>query len=138
MECKSEEPPVTETLALGLSPPPQLFDRLRKERPGFASQLKPVFGDMLLPGLGITDSDRQMLERSVHVVFHSAATIRFDEPLRVAVEMNVVAVRKMLALCRGFHHLEVSLALGTACRLGLIVVVIEFGGLGELVRSSLR
>ncbi|KAK3753857.1 hypothetical protein RRG08_006244 [Elysia crispata] len=91
-----------------------LFDRLRKERPGFESQLKPVFGDMLLPGLGITESDRHMLERNIHVVFHSAATIRFDEPLRVAVEMNVVAVRKILALCRGFHHLEALVHVSTA------------------------
>lgn len=92
----------------------KLFDRLRKERPGFESQLKPVFGDMLLPGLGISDSDRQMLQRNIHVVFHSAATIRFDEPLRVAVEMNVVAVRKMLALCREFHHLEALVHVSTA------------------------
>lgn len=87
---------------------PQLFDRLRKERPDFASQLYPVCGDMLLPDLGLSESDRHMLEQKVHIVFHSAATIRFDEPLRVAVQMNVVAVRKMLALCRKLDHLEVS------------------------------
>ncbi|CAG5132484.1 unnamed protein product [Candidula unifasciata] len=91
-----------------------MFDRLRTERPYFATQLRPVCGDMLLPNLGLSASDCQMLKQNVHVVFHSAATIRFDEPLRVAVEMNVVAVRKMLVLCRTFRHLEALVHVSTA------------------------
>lgn len=63
---------------------------------------------MLLPELGLSPHDRHLLEENINIVFHSAATVRFDEPLRIAVEMNVVAVRKMLTLCRKFQCLEVS------------------------------
>jgi fatty acyl-CoA reductase len=92
----------------------RLFDRLRKERPHFAGQLRPVCGDLLLPNLGLSEEDREMLRQNVHLVFHSAATIRFDEPLRVAVEMNVVAVRKILVLCRSFPHLQALVHVSTA------------------------
>ncbi|XP_055899843.1 fatty acyl-CoA reductase 1-like [Biomphalaria glabrata] len=92
----------------------KLFDRLRKEQPNFASKLKPIGGDMVLPELGISESERQMLEQSVHVVFHSAATVRFDEPLRVAVEMNVIAVQKMVKLCKKFEHLMAFVHVSTA------------------------
>lgn len=92
----------------------KLFDRLRKERPNFANQLRPIWGDMLLPNLGISDSDRQLMEQNVNIVFHNAATVRFDEPLRVAVEMNVVAVHKMLNLCRQFQHLMAFVHVSTA------------------------
>ena len=54
-----------------------------------------------------TESDASLLQKGVHVVYHSAATVRFDEKLRVAVNMNVLAVRKMLNLCRKMEHLEV-------------------------------
>ncbi|XP_005099500.2 fatty acyl-CoA reductase 1 [Aplysia californica] len=92
----------------------KLFDRLRKERPDFASKLRPIHGDMLLPDLGLSPEDRAELEQKINIVFHSAATIRFDEPLRVAVEMNVVAVRKMLALARKLEHLEAFVHVSTA------------------------
>ena len=37
---------------------------------------------MVEPNLGISQSDREMLVKNINVVFHSAATVRFDEPLK--------------------------------------------------------
>lgn len=53
-----------------------------KEQPNFKDKFVAISGDMLQPELGISQSDKDLLEREVHIVFHSAATIRFDEPLR--------------------------------------------------------
>lgn len=92
----------------------RLFDRLRKDQPEFSSKLHPIRGDMLLPELGLSPHDRHLLEENVSIVFHSAATVRFDEPLRIAVEMNVIAVRKMLTLCRKFQCLEAFVHVSTA------------------------
>lgn len=86
----------------------QLFDQLRKERPDFKRQLQVVCGDMMLPNLGLSESDQTMLQQNIHIVFHSGATVRFREPLKRAIEMNVVGVQKMLELCRSFIHLEVN------------------------------
>ena len=41
------------------------------------------------------------------VVFHSAATIRFDEKLTEAVKLNVVAVQTILELAKRMQKLEV-------------------------------
>ena len=49
----------------------------------------------------------RMLLTEVSVVFHSAATIRFDEKLTEAVKLNVVAVQTILELAKRMKKLEV-------------------------------
>jgi fatty acyl-CoA reductase len=39
-------------------------------------------GDLLMPNLGLSNEDRQAIVNNVSIVFHSAATVRFDEPLK--------------------------------------------------------
>jgi alcohol-forming fatty acyl-CoA reductase len=41
-----------------------------------------IEGDLLLPNLGISNEDRKLIIDHVSIVFHSAATVRFDEPLK--------------------------------------------------------
>jgi len=41
-----------------------------------------VSGDIMEDNLGMSDEARATLEEKIHIVFHSAATIRFNEPLR--------------------------------------------------------
>lgn len=45
-------------------------------------KIEAVSGDITLPGLGLNDEDRDKLLKNVSIVFHSAATVRFDDPLR--------------------------------------------------------
>ncbi|WAR03112.1 FACR1-like protein [Mya arenaria] len=85
-----------------------------KDQPKFKDRFVPINGDMCVEGLGISPSDRDMLETETQIVFHSAATVRFDEPLRVAVQMNVLGVRKMVQLCKNFKKLEVFVHVSTA------------------------
>ena len=60
----------------------QVYDKLRKDQPNFRNKLYPINGDICQPGLGVSQADREILEKNVHIVFHSAATVRFDAPLR--------------------------------------------------------
>lgn len=46
------------------------------------SKIVPVEGDIAEENLGISDEDWKMLQEGVEVVFHSAATVRFDEDLK--------------------------------------------------------
>ena len=39
-------------------------------------------GDVTLPNFGLSKTNEAMLINKCHIVFHSAATIRFDEPLK--------------------------------------------------------
>ena len=50
--------------------------------PDFKSKLIGIQGDLTEPDLGISDEDKKTLSKHVNIVFHSAATVRFDEPLK--------------------------------------------------------
>jgi predicted solute-binding protein len=41
-----------------------------------------IEGDILMPNLGISVQDREMLIEKVNIVFHMAASVRFDLPLK--------------------------------------------------------
>lgn len=60
----------------------KVFDRIRVKYPERFEKLLPIGGDIRFPALGINPLDLQTLIENVSIVFHSAATIRFDEPLR--------------------------------------------------------
>lgn len=67
-----------------------------------------VSGDCTLPGLGLSDEDRMTLAHKVDVVFHAAATVRFNEPLSQAITINVQGTKSMLDLARQMTKLKVS------------------------------
>ena len=58
------------------------FARIRRENPALLQKIIPVSGDITYEGLGLSPSDERILTENVSIVFHVAATIRFDEPLR--------------------------------------------------------
>ena len=56
-------------------------------------------GDIVLPGLGISDTNIELLNQEVSIVFHSAATVKFDEPMRfVDLLFDFFLMRKKLAI----------------------------------------
>ncbi|XP_072143729.1 putative fatty acyl-CoA reductase CG5065 [Dermacentor andersoni] len=59
-----------------------MFEHLKKEQPGALEKVTAMAGDLAQPDLGLSTSDRATLVDNVSVVFHSGATIKFDEPLR--------------------------------------------------------
>ena len=64
-------------------------------------------GDCSLPGLGLSAEDWKTLADNVHVIFHCAATLRFDEALDVAVNVNVRGTKCILDLAKDTQNLEV-------------------------------
>lgn len=85
-----------------------MFEALKRDNPNVLNKLMAINGDILTPGLGLSETDLQMLIENVSVVFHSAARIKFDEDLRSALESNVKGPEKVLGLCRKLKHLEVT------------------------------
>ena len=85
----------------------QAYDRLRSENPGGFDKIKIVHGDCTRLGLGLSDEDRETLHREVGVVFHGAASVRFDEPLSKAVLLNVRGTREVVELAKGMLRLKV-------------------------------
>ncbi|CAH1786735.1 unnamed protein product [Owenia fusiformis] len=92
----------------------KIFEKLKTTSPNYGEKLHAIAGDIMEPDLGISQSDAEFLANEISVVFHSAATIRFDEPLRVAVTMNLLAVRAMINLCKTFKQLDAFIHVSTA------------------------
>ncbi|KAE8745723.1 hypothetical protein FOCC_FOCC007607 [Frankliniella occidentalis] len=74
-----------------------LFDQLRREQPTAISKLVPVAGDCAELGLGLSPEDRAILQDRVFIVFHGAASVRFDDPVAKAVLLNTRGAREALA-----------------------------------------
>ncbi|KAM3869779.1 fatty acyl-CoA reductase 1 [Diretmus argenteus] len=92
----------------------KLFQRLQDEQPGFAEKIIAVNGDLTQPEMNLSKEDRGTLAEHVNIVFHCAATIRFNEPLKDAMQLNVLATQKMVALAHRIKHLEVFIHVSTA------------------------
>ncbi|XP_077995112.1 fatty acyl-CoA reductase 1-like [Glandiceps talaboti] len=92
----------------------KLFDKVRVENPSGLERLVAVKSDMLEPGLGLSDEDREMLQQEVGVVFHVAATIKFDEQLKLSYQMNVTGLIQLLELCKDMKKLQAFVHTSTA------------------------
>jgi fatty acyl-CoA reductase len=91
-----------------------LFDTLRKERPNDLSKLIPINGDITADELGISESDQSLLCRNVSVVFHSAATVKFDEKLKLSVTINMLGTKRLVQLCHRMMSLDALVHVSTA------------------------
>lgn len=71
-------------------------------------------GDLSMPELGLQPEDKKMLIQRINIVFHCAATVRFHEPLKIAVNLNARATDRMLDLCKCMTNLISVIYVSTA------------------------
>lgn len=91
-----------------------MFDKVREAVVDFKSKVVPVMGDIAEENLGLSEEDWEMLQENIEIVFHSAATVRFDEDLKDAMSLNLKGTQNIIKLCRGMKHLEVMVHVSTA------------------------
>ncbi|XP_020280731.1 fatty acyl-CoA reductase wat-like [Pseudomyrmex gracilis] len=91
-----------------------LFEKLKKKHPKFRHQIVAVAGDCSQPYLGMSPQDRATIIREVTIVFHVAATVRFDEKLKLAVPINVRSTKDVFDLCREIPNLKSFVHVSTA------------------------
>lgn len=84
----------------------QIYDRLRKEQPDFITKLIMMKADFGEVNLGLSPENCKRL-LDTNVIFHMAATVRFNESLRNAVNINVRGVKQFLLFARELPNLEV-------------------------------
>ncbi|XP_051778737.1 fatty acyl-CoA reductase 1 isoform X2 [Erpetoichthys calabaricus] len=105
----------------------KLFDRLREEQLCFKEKIIPVSSELTQSELGLSREDQEQLGEHINIVFHCAATVRFNEPLKDAVQLNVLATQQLLALAHRMKNLEVFIHVSTAyanCNRSLIEEVV--------------
>lgn len=86
-----------------------MFDGIRSMKNGqeLLNKIVVIPGDIADSWLGISDAnlDRLFNDPTLSIVFHSAATIKFDEPLKVSVRLNLIATRTVIEFCRKLPNL---------------------------------
>ncbi|XP_037993765.1 fatty acyl-CoA reductase 1 isoform X2 [Motacilla alba alba] len=92
----------------------KLFDRLREEQPNFKEKIIVVVSELTQPELDLSQSIKEELIECINIIFHCAATVRFNETLRDAVQLNVVATQQLLSLAQRMKNLEVFMHVSTA------------------------
>lgn len=91
----------------------QLFDRLKQEQPDALEKLKCIYGDVTLLNLGLSDEDMRILIEEVNVIFHGAASVRFDDHLTDAILMNTRGAREVANLALAMKNKPVFVHIST-------------------------
>ncbi|CAH0602084.1 unnamed protein product [Chrysodeixis includens] len=109
--------PIEERLQEMLKDP--VFDLAKEACPDYLSKLVLVPGEVSELKLGINDKDWKMLAEETEIIYHLAATTRFDDPLRIATLINVRGARECMLLGKDCKNLKafvhVSTAYSNAC-----------------------
>ncbi|XP_050811044.1 fatty acyl-CoA reductase 1 isoform X4 [Gopherus flavomarginatus] len=92
----------------------KLFDRLRDEQPEFKEKIIAVPSELTQSELDLSEQDKEKLTDCINIVFHCAATVRFNETLRDAVQLNVIATQQLIILAQQMKNLEVFMHVSTA------------------------
>ncbi|CAG9824224.1 unnamed protein product [Phaedon cochleariae] len=91
-----------------------LFDKIRQKDPGLFTKLVPINGDITELKLGMSEEDRQLIIDKVHIVYHTAASVKFDDPLKYALIVNVRGTRELVQLASELKNLSVLVHVSTA------------------------
>ena len=86
-----------------------IFDNIKSMDNGqeLLNKITVIPGDIGESNLGISSGDLNRLigDPTLSIVFHSAATVKFDEPLKLSVKFNLIATRTVLEICRRLPNL---------------------------------
>jgi len=91
-----------------------LFESIKRDNPENLKKIIPINGDIMDENLALSPEDMQILINNVTVVFHSAATVKFDEDLRFAMQLNVLGTKRLLHLCHKMKNFAVFVHASTA------------------------
>ncbi|CAH1397836.1 unnamed protein product [Nezara viridula] len=92
-----------------------LFETVLADTPDIIDQKVTVLdGDMSLINLGLSQEIIEELQNTVNIIFHSAATVRFNDPLHKAFLSNTRGTLEMCKLASEANNLEVFVHVSTA------------------------
>lgn len=89
-----------------------LFAPLKSQSPWLLTKLIAIAGDVTEEQLGISTSDSLKM-RDVSIIFHSAASVRFDDSLKYAVLMNTRGTREIMNFAKSLRNIKVVMHVST-------------------------
>ncbi|RZC41503.1 fatty acyl-CoA reductase 1 [Asbolus verrucosus] len=93
-----------------------VFDKLHDQPHGekLLNKLYCIAGDITQHNLNLSNDDEKTLQDNVDVVFHMAANVRFDQPLKSAVLLNTGGTKNLLDLACSFKKLTAFVHVSTS------------------------
>uniref|UniRef100_A0A336M1N3 Fatty acyl-CoA reductase n=1 Tax=Culicoides sonorensis TaxID=179676 RepID=A0A336M1N3_CULSO len=89
-----------------------LFELLRTTQPKLLEKIIPVEGDVTELQLGLSPESLKSME-NVSVIFHAAASVRFDDTLQYAIILNTRGTREVMRLGETLKKIKVILHVST-------------------------
>ncbi|XP_067213507.1 putative fatty acyl-CoA reductase CG5065 isoform X1 [Linepithema humile] len=83
-----------------------LYNRLKEEVPHFRKKIVPITGDLEANGLGLSENEKDILIQKVSIVFHVAATVRFNENIKTSTASNVTASCELFNIIKCMTNLK--------------------------------
>lgn len=90
-----------------------MYNKLKQENPKALEKIQVIEGDAQKLNLGISEDDAEKL-KSCSVIFHSAASVRFDDPLKDAILLNTRGTREVCKLAQTMPNLKSFVHVSTA------------------------
>uniref|UniRef100_A0A182RXE0 Fatty acyl-CoA reductase n=1 Tax=Anopheles funestus TaxID=62324 RepID=A0A182RXE0_ANOFN len=89
-----------------------LFDVLKSKSPDALEKIHPIEGDCTQLKLGMSAESVERM-KEVQFVFHAAASVRFDDPLKDAIMINTRSTREVLDWAKTLHKLKAVVHIST-------------------------
>lgn len=83
------------------------------QQPNIIDKLHVIEGDGIELNLGISQSNLEKL-KSCTIIYHAAASVRFDDPLKSAILLNMRGTREVCELARKMPKLKALVHVSTA------------------------
>lgn len=84
-----------------------MFDNVKNKYSNLKEKVCVISGDCLMENLGLNEKDRNFLVENIEVIFHVAATIRFNRKLKAAIQINVKTTKYLLDMAKEMKQLKV-------------------------------
>jgi alcohol-forming fatty acyl-CoA reductase len=92
----------------------KVFSKICETNPSVLSKIILINGDIDIDNLGLSEKHEKILIDEIDVIFHCAASVRFEDPLKEAVNTNVCGTLRLLQLAQKIKNLKVFSYMSTA------------------------
>ena len=90
-----------------------VYDKLKEEQPNFSTKVIMIEADISKLDLGLSSENRKRI-LDTNIIFHGAATVRFNESIRLAVNINVRGTKQFLLLAKEMPDFKAFIYISTA------------------------
>ncbi|CAH0560104.1 unnamed protein product [Brassicogethes aeneus] len=91
-----------------------LFERVLLKNPECSRKIHLLEGDLLKENLGLSSVDISKIQNEVEYFIHCAATVKFDEKLHIATQLNVKATKDLTEIAKKAKKIKALVHISTA------------------------